>query len=663
MASTLQHFPQQSLILWLTLLATWLHLTAALTVQLKYTRPTVKRDSMPDGLDVTLTGETGTSSDVQLRLLQHSVPDVPVYTLEVDESGQYVKHLEELEVNPNVAYYQDLNNDAIMQVTRTAGRGDREAHYELQGDLNIEGQKYSLNPNERFQRESLFPSETESYTLVPQELPRFARHDHLTAPSQDELQVVEAAQTISPDLGHILAGDNGQRRQVGGVQPIIIDVAAVVDYIAYSRFLATSKSKNEALQAIRLYYAFIFSGVDLRYKGIRNPQYPITVRLIKLIISETAATSQFTLQFKVPNLNQTDTYKALDAFKLFSQGSSSVLKPNDHAMLFSGYDLATVHTNGTVTNELGGLAFVSTLCRNDGSSTSIVEDLGPIQIVIGISAHELGHSFSASHDQAGNTCKEDDCFIMSPGGRPVTPTNKYNPWLFSNCSINYFMNYTTQTLKTSAGAACLLRQLNASGVTDVSNRLPGQEYSVDQQCRMILGNSSYMCRGEPASDVCTRLLCSKPNENLCYVYSAAMGTSCGNKKMCIGGKCVSDPRAPAVDDNCVFGDPPGVAFNGQTCSQFVNGYSGYCYQSVVKDSCCGSCKAAYRNVAGCEYGDNLTGCVSGSCPYYSASDRSKCCHTCPSGASSIPTGPRSPVNREVLISSPAPPLVQPAVQP
>ncbi|CAG5120867.1 unnamed protein product, partial [Candidula unifasciata] len=551
----------------------------------------------------------------------------------------------------NVAYYQDREKEAAFELVITDSPGTDGSNFILRGELMREGEKYFLNPpDSRVKRDASSPETPEdaSYNLVSQPTSPVALHDVILVDPEEKVKV----ETKEPNIPGVepLANVTTPLRRASrqSTQTIFIDVVAVVDHSAYSRFQASSSNKAATLQAVREYYAFIFNGVDMRFQGITNSKYSIRARLVKLLIAETAQACQFTEKYRVSNSprDRIDANDALYALSEFVVGPGrDIILSHDHVILFTTYDLTSKSSTGSVSESTTGLAYTNTMCRTDGKSASIVEDVGGFQC-IETATHEMGHSLSSPHDGEGNVCDSNDRYIMSTGGLPATETNKYNPWYFSKCSIDYITKFIDEKLATSAGKTCLTQQMAiGSGVVDIGDRLPGQEFSADDQCRMIYGSQSRLCRGEEfatAEEVCVSMFCFDPSTTgTCYKHKAASGTTCGTGKMCLNGKCVADPRAPNVDGNCVFGDQPGVAFEDKTCPVFIENFSGYCYQEVVRNRCCGSCQKKYSKISGCEYGDTVRGCKDTTCTRASSNTLKQCCGTCKYGSPKASTQTRT----------------------
>ncbi|KAK0052646.1 ADAM family mig-17, partial [Biomphalaria pfeifferi] len=258
---------------------------------------------------------------------------------------------------------------------------------------------------------------------------------------------------------------------------------------------------------------------------------------------------------------------------------------------------------------------------------------------------------SARHDGDGNSCSKYDGHIMSSGEFwKQTPETKYNPWRFSSCSVHYFTTFLTEFDSSSYRYNCLAYAIEASDdIPDVSNKLLGQLIKPNQQCQLNYGKASYYCKGAKNTtieDICHSLYCRDPlSLGDCKLIEAFIGTSCGDGKICMYGKCVSDPYAPDVDETCVFGD-----VHEDHCQSLISKFVGNCYQSIHYDLCCGTCNNMSRPIRGCEYGDREENCQT----YHCAKEKKTCCGTCNYGTPFTPitrrTAPtRIPSKKPLLI--------------
>ncbi|KAI8045293.1 hypothetical protein M5D96_001473 [Drosophila gunungcola] len=182
-----------------------------------------------------------------------------------------------------------------------------------------------------------------------------------------------------------------------------------------------------------------------------------------------------------------------------------------------------------------GLAELGTVCSE--RSCSIVQDTGlPTAFTM---AHELGHILSMNHDD------DDKCVPY------VTRHNNnkqlhimssvmgihMHPWSWSKCSRHFVSEFLEKTEK-----SCLETSVGEH-IPYGTKRLPGEIYSLDNQCQLSFGNDFGYC---PTDEECRRLWCKRasggPNEQ-CRSSNLpwADGTPCGNSgHWCQKGRCVSN---------------------------------------------------------------------------------------------------------------------------
>ncbi|KAK3594243.1 hypothetical protein CHS0354_007217 [Potamilus streckersoni] len=181
-------------------------------------------------------------------------------------------------------------------------------------------------------------------------------------------------------------------------------------------------------------------------------------------------------------------------------------------------------------------------------------------VTVSTTAHELGHSLGAEHDGEGEAaaCKAEDKFIMSPSTSHFQLNKNYsrNPWLFSNCSGESF-------IKTLANKTCLFTKSVYSEEKinewkQFMQKLPGELYSPNEQCQIIIGPGSFYCgfyrelcaqkvrhdvyshQKKIPSMMCRFMYCTDPTTRKCMnkYWTAATGTYCGTASWCKEGLCV-----------------------------------------------------------------------------------------------------------------------------
>ncbi|XP_050409851.2 zinc metalloproteinase-disintegrin-like MTP4 isoform X2 [Patella vulgata] len=576
--------------------------------------------SLPDVLPIQITiAHVNITSDLQRNY--DVSPKVRVYTINPTENGNSVIVPEESQLLDENVAYQDVTS-LIAVLIKCSKLEDAKTALELEGSIRYNGKEYTLRKSHRFRRD-VDENEGEEYILNEQpELPP-QNHDYKEGIYSTETKREETV-VIAPSR---------VKRQL---KEYYVDIIMTIDYSIYRYYYLKSTATNkgtDAINKIRLYYAIIANGMSLRYKNL-VAEFGITVRLVALVISKTSNTARWTETIREVHSprDQVDADTVLEDFRDWVASSDS-LPQYDHNMLFTRYDLYSKQNNIKY-NSTAGLAYIGAVCQTTGQATSVVEDEGGYQCVE-TATHELGHSLGAKHDGVTSGCKDSDRYIMTAGSYDHTPTTRTNPWKFSTCSVSYFRNTLKTIAATSRGRQCLSLALASSKIPDVTNIMPGQLSTPDQTCQHIYGSSSRMCKGLEfgnLTDICVSLFCLDPqSDGSCIKQVAPRGTSCGNNKWCIDGVCVYDFKAPALDESCPFGDITGVAFNGETCQQFVDGYPAYCYQALVRGRCCSSCKKHYIGVYGCEYGDKGYGCQSNGCGLRTTKGGNyseECCGTC-----------------------------------
>ncbi|XP_055887106.1 uncharacterized protein LOC106053118 isoform X2 [Biomphalaria glabrata] len=646
-------------------------------VMLQYEASDVTGDQMPDQVNVTFSTETKSLTKLNLRRSRHFNLDIPLHTLATDQEGILHRHKVKTRPKKDLGFYQDITNKAVFRIQRSSEKSaNKESKFNMKGEFLLNASK------------CLFDSERKTLkkpwrTMSLKAMPHSTTRPSSTTTFDQYVYNLEILKTTTFDLFdariplmnvtvleertvrmnainirdmHMKSTDRKSnrsklrsapqsrrrrnsvqgyypqsRRRRKAVQDYYVDVAAVIDYKRYSKFLAQANYNNfTAMQDILEYYAFVLSAVDMLYQGIKHSKYTIHILLSKVYVLQTVASSSFIdKNARGDELNGNTASISLQDF--ISGAGQGVVGIYDHVILFTGYNLSRVDSNKNKKDILG---FTNTgqMCRTDGRSSSVIEDRqGYSTSTIDAVAHELAHSLSAKHDGEKNACKTSDRYIMGSTHAVKKPGTEFNPWRFSSCSVTYFTRFLRKALKTSRGHICLVYAIEASAdIPDVSDKLLGQLVKPDQQCQQWYGNNSYYCRGfeENITAICHTMFCADMLKGFCVPQAALTGTSCGNGKICINGQCVSDPYAPQLDENCVFGDTP-----DETCYSHVNEFIGYCYIPYNYRQCCDSCNNVSRPVRGCEYGDRIMSCTQDHC----LNSKEDCCGTCNYGTPFTPT--------------------------
>ncbi|XP_055899431.1 A disintegrin and metalloproteinase with thrombospondin motifs 2-like [Biomphalaria glabrata] len=611
---------------------------------------------MPDELEVNITLQNNVSARLRLTRAGQLDPDVPIYTLSTGTEGERVIRREEPVTGEKPVYYQDINSLAVMEVTSVSVGEKSPQMFKIQkGVFHWNSTTYSITPTRR-KREAI--SEVHSFVYNIEQTQLQETFERVTAPpeyveskalddreiglqQEDTESVPQSEDTKHSDV--TLLKEISRRKRQDEAPTYFVDVTAFLDYTGYQRFLERSHNDSmTCLSKIHEYFAFIFTGIDLIYQEWPATSFQIRIRLTKIIIFQDPAV------LPIPANNESmyqnlsfslkgtvNAYTAIYSFWEFLNSSQGreMSYPYDHAMLFIGSDLWSPYPEPN--NGITGLAAVGTLCRTDGTSSSVIEDLGDYFAMF-TGAHELGHSLSALHDGMSPGCQADDFYLMAPLFTWSGEAKKLHPWRFSNCSVAEITTYVETLRNTSSGKMCLSDTLIATGqVPDVSDRLLGLEYPPNQQCTLRYGQRSFDCRLGNASDMCTSLWCYKPSDDLCYTFPALMGTSCGNRKVCKQGLCLDDKAAPPGDSSCMFGDS---RMNSSTsCADGIQEFAGHCYIEQIANRCCNSCSQVRTSDPDCLFGDHWSNCSSDACSSGSGTEQRSCCYTCRNTTSGIST--------------------------
>ncbi|GAB1597436.1 A disintegrin and metalloproteinase with thrombospondin motifs 16 [Argonauta hians] len=225
----------------------------------------------------------------------------------------------------------------------------------------------------------------------------------------------------------------------------------------------------------------------------------------------------------------------------------------DHAVLLTGQKMCP----GSHCNSVG-YGRIGEMCM-ERSSCSLVRLRGLHSSLI--AAHEIGHSFGLEHDHPlVNGCNPDEETIMKP---QITKHTEHYVWSqCSRISLHKFLR--------SKDSICLLKT-SSRYYRHFDDKLPGENYEADMQCKLRHGPGYRYCKELTTVDLCSQLWCVKGNEPCnSGLFPAAAGTPCGSS---VNERNRNGPQLWCLDYKCV---PKNPNFKFKDLQNFQGSYiSGY----------------------------------------------------------------------------------------
>ncbi|XP_067943422.1 A disintegrin and metalloproteinase with thrombospondin motifs like [Watersipora subatra] len=493
---------------------------------------------------------------IELSLKQSStVPrNIPIYSNHSDGSHQ----LQKLANLKHSRFYHDLSQLASFSLTNF-----EDGKYMMRGSFTAAGEEYEVEPFYPGIHKHSHTAKKGDHIIKRRSLSlaQDASIDYtLPLPGSSDYERWQRLQKIANEKRENRSRQHGKeerrKRQALPSTTYVVQIYMVVDVYLYNTLTVSSQEIGWA-GGVDDYVAFFMAHqaneVDVRFRSIDSSVEPvfnfwtIATKLSYLYVAKTNSSSTWTFPPTVPESLQMDALDALNNLNFWVATTPNLPSDADHFMLMTSLDFTSQGSNSIV-----GLASVAGAC---GNSPVSVNELGSSTVY----AHELGHNLAALHDGTSNSCNGDDSYVMAPSSALTDDQTRGNPWRFSACSVDYFDTFITDL--NSNNANCLTNSGDYIDTwADDSLSYLGQEISVDEQCRLVHGNG-FTYATSKFDEVCSALWCTQNSISLVAMQAAFPYTTCGNKKWCVEEQCVEDPAAPTLDEDCPFGDSPGLVFS------------------------------------------------------------------------------------------------------
>ncbi|XP_043276498.1 venom metalloproteinase 3-like [Venturia canescens] len=298
---------------------------------------------------------------------------------------------------------------------------------------------------------------------------------------------------------------------------------------------ATYRLHGENVSRLLEYLLPFWNGVDLRYRSLEFPK--VRLNIAGIVIATDSTALSFIKNNKVSE-KVLNIFGAVSDFSKFMPNvqSSFPFSKYDVAITLSPFAMCSPQTSGSCPIGTLGIAYRAGACSIVKRGTpmnlgvAVVQDKGAFD-GMHTAAHELGHLFGADHDGlGGSSCPSDTGNIMAS-----TPILTRNSQDWSKCSLIAFDKFFN-----SDAASCMFNVPVPS--TSVKRILPGELMTLDEQCAKLEGTK--MCQQiSPNVNPCINLRCVwSRNRNYCIEMSnaGADGSICGDKKICVHGRCLSE---------------------------------------------------------------------------------------------------------------------------
>ncbi|XP_047470259.1 A disintegrin and metalloproteinase with thrombospondin motifs adt-2-like [Penaeus chinensis] len=307
-----------------------------------------------------------------------------------------------------------------------------------------------------------------------------------------------------------------------------IETAVFVDDEMYN-VIKEQNPGADTVQTVTDVVFAIMNGVHLLYNA-PTLELHFTITLVRLEIIKSAT--------KGPSKSGGDIQRYLSNFCYWQRNLNRRTNPLgdhspefwDHALMLSGLDLWDMQPEF---DSVIGLAWVAGMCHPTYSCTI---NEGTSFEAVYVITHEMGHNLGMSHDGSAedqNKCSADK-HIMSSSTGPGKVT-------WSSCSNEELQDFIENS---DFPLSCLDDMARGPRELDFrDDLLPGERYTVTQQCTFALGSSfkPYVTTKNPYNNVCREVWCQNTTHAM-RTHPALEGTSCGIKKFCVNGACTNKPQ-------------------------------------------------------------------------------------------------------------------------
>ncbi|XP_076101209.1 uncharacterized protein LOC143071003 [Mytilus galloprovincialis] len=250
-----------------------------------------------------------------------------------------------------------------------------------------------------------------------------------------------------------------------------------------------------------------------------------------------------------------DADKALDDLAKYVYNNSYLMLNVDHVMAFTGQDLVR-NNSGDLQRQVKGYTYVNNIegiiCKQPWYAVSIIESPA-IGFVARTAAHELAHNMRCGHDVTPG-CSTEEQFVMSPNFNIATYKYRTNPYKFSPCcieSIRAHLKNLSAMISNETTFEHRYECLNHHSAKDDFSYLdrsilPGQRYTLNDQCRYLLNDpNSFLC-GKPIPTYCWGLVYCFSQDGFCYGMYGYNGSPCNVTSICYYGNCVLNELIPTI---------------------------------------------------------------------------------------------------------------------